>query len=66
MTRICFVRHGETDWNIQLRMQGHVDIPLNATGLAQAQALGRHFSEGMRADALYSSDLWRARQTATR
>ena len=64
MTRICFVRHGETDWNIELRMQGHVDIPLNATGSAQAEALGRHFSKGMQADALYSSDLLRARQTA--
>lgn len=64
MTRICFVRHGETDWNVELRMQGHVDIPLNAKGLAQADALGRSFAEGMRADALYSSDLLRARQTA--
>jgi len=64
MTRICFVRHGETAWNIELRMQGHVDIPLNATGLAQADALGRHFAAGVHADALYSSDLLRARQTA--
>ena len=64
MTRICFVRHGETAWNIELRMQGHVDIPLNATGLAQADALGRYFAEGVHADALYSSDLLRARQTA--
>lgn len=64
MTRICFVRHGETDWNIELRMQGHVDIPLNSTGLAQAAALGRRFADGMEAAAIYSSDLWRARQTA--
>lgn len=64
MTRICFVRHGETDWNIELRMQGHVDIPLNESGLSQAAALGRHFAGGMHADALYSSDLLRARQTA--
>lgn len=63
MTRICFVRHGETDWNIELRMQGHVDIPLNAKGLAQAAAVGRYFS-GRAVDALYSSDLLRARQTA--
>jgi len=66
MTRFCFVRHGETDWNVELRMQGHVDIPLNAKGLAQADALGRCFAERGRgrADALYSSDLLRARQTA--
>ncbi len=62
-TRICFVRHGETDWNIELRMQGHIDLALNAKGEAQAQAAGRHFS-GMKAVALYSSDLLRARQTA--
>lgn len=64
MTRICFVRHGETDWNVELRMQGHVDIPLNANGQAQAGAVGRCFAGGMHADALYSSDLLRARQTA--
>ena len=63
MTRICFVRHGETDWNIELRMQGHIDLALNAKGEAQALAAGRHFS-GVQAFALYSSDLLRARQTA--
>lgn len=63
LTRICFVRHGETDWNIELRMQGQIDLALNAKGEAQAQATGRHFS-GMQAGALYSSDLLRARQTA--
>lgn len=62
-TRICFVRHGETDWNIEQRMQGHIDLALNATGEAQAAAVGRSFS-GQAADALYSSDLLRARQTA--
>ena len=63
LTRICFVRHGETDWNIERRMQGHIDLPLNVKGKEQAQALGRFFS-GQQADALYSSDLLRARQTA--
>ena len=63
VTRVCFVRHGETDWNIERRMQGHIDLPLNAKGEEQAQALGRFFS-GQQADALYSSDLLRARQTA--
>jgi probable phosphoglycerate mutase len=62
-TRICFVRHGETDWNIEQRIQGHIDLALNALGEAQAAALGRHFSQG-HAAALYSSDLLRARQTA--
>lgn len=65
MTRFCFIRHGETDWNVALRMQGHVDIPLNATGLAQAEALGRRFASGtIQAEALYCSDLIRAQQTA--
>ena len=63
MTRICFVRHGETDWNIELRLQGQMDLTLNANGEAQAAAVGRRFA-GVSAAALYSSDLWRARQTA--
>ena len=63
MTRICFVRHGETDWNAELRMQGQIDIALNARGQAQAAAVGGAFARGC-ADALYSSDLLRARQTA--
>lgn len=63
MTRISFVRHGETDWNVELRMQGHIDLPLNARGEAQARAVGRYFSDES-AVALYSSDLLRARQTA--
>lgn len=63
MTRICFVRHGETDWNKTQRMQGHIDLALNANGEAQAVAAGRYFA-GLQAAALYSSDLQRARQTA--
>lgn len=63
MARIYFIRHGETEWNVELRMQGHIDRPLNANGLAQAEALGLRFRpEGTAA--IYSSDLWRARQTA--
>lgn len=63
MTRICFVRHGETDWNIEQRLQGQMDLALNAKGEVQATAVGRRFA-GLTATALYSSDLLRARQTA--
>lgn len=63
MTDFVFIRHGETDWNRQLRWQGHADIPLNAVGLAQAARLGERLASE-RADGLVSSDLSRARQTA--
>jgi 2,3-bisphosphoglycerate-dependent phosphoglycerate mutase len=63
MTRICLVRHGETDWNAERRLQGHLDVPLNATGLAQARATAANLAEE-RFAALYTSDLERARQTA--
>ena len=62
-TRICLVRHGETDWNREKRLQGHEDIPLNTTGLAQAEATARHLSEHD-FSAIYSSDLSRALATA--
>jgi probable phosphoglycerate mutase len=58
MTRLCLVRHGETDWNVQRRIQGHIDIPLNPGGIEQAAAAARGIQ------AIYSSDLTRARQTA--
>lgn len=62
-TRLCIVRHGETDWNAGRRVQGQIDVPLSAVGHAQARATANSLvSEGFAA--LYSSDLTRARQTA--
>jgi probable phosphoglycerate mutase len=65
MTRICLVRHGETDWNVERRLQGHQDVPLNANGLAQARALAKALADAQ-FHAIYSSDLARASATAER
>jgi probable phosphoglycerate mutase len=65
-TRICFVRHGETTWNAEKRIQGQIDIGLNTAGLAQAQAAADWLAAREAVTALYSSDLLRARQTAER
>src|SRR5215467_11482476 len=56
-------RHGETDWNREGRLQGHTDTPLNATGLAQAEALAEQLRTH-RLEAVVSSDLLRAQTTA--
>ncbi|HYZ41580.1 MAG TPA: histidine phosphatase family protein, partial [Stellaceae bacterium] len=62
--RILFLfRHGETDWNRAGRLQGQIDTPLNATGLAQAQVLAESLRLH-RLDVVVSSDLARARTTA--
>lgn len=63
LTELILVRHSETAWNAESRIQGHRDIPLNARGLAQAAALGQRLG-AERFDAVYSSDLQRALQTA--
>ncbi|CAG4887430.1 histidine phosphatase family protein [Paraburkholderia saeva] len=67
-TQVLFIRHGETDWNRIKRIQGHIDIPLAAGGIEQAQKLAqrlaREAAQGARLDAIYSSDLMRAQQTA--
>lgn len=63
MTEILLIRHGETDWNAEKRLQGHLDIPLNAEGRRQAAAAGQALlNEPL--DAIFSSDLLRAQQTA--
>ncbi len=62
-TRLCVVRHGETDWNIQRRIQGQLDVPLNAHGRSQAAALARSLRD-TDFSVCYSSDLLRAQQTA--
>lgn len=62
-TRIVLIRHGETDWNTETRIQGHTDIPLNRRGRWQAQRLGAALAdEGLAA--VYASDLQRAHATA--
>jgi probable phosphoglycerate mutase len=63
VTELLFIRHGETDWNRQQRFQGQIDVPLNATGLAQAARVAERLAAD-RHDALFSSDLQRARETA--
>jgi broad specificity phosphatase PhoE len=63
MLQLFIIRHGETTSNLAGRWQGHGDSPLSPTGLAQAQTLGARFAD-LPFDAVYSSDLQRARHTA--
>jgi len=62
-TTLVLVRHGETSWNVEGRIQGHTDITLNDLGEAQAVAVGKRLARE-RFDAVYSSDLIRAYRTA--
>jgi phosphoserine phosphatase len=63
-TTILLVRHGQTEWNRVERFRGRVDVPLNDTGLRQAEATGRRVADMGRPVALYSSPLSRAVKTA--
>lgn len=63
MTDIILIRHGETDWNRVRRLQGHLDVALNALGHRQARALA-HVLAAEKPAAIYASDLQRARDTA--
>lgn len=63
MTRIILTRHGETDWNVQHRIQGSTDVPLNENGMEQARRLAARLS-GVDIHAAYSSDYQRAENTA--
>ena len=62
-TRILAIRHGETAWNVDTRIQGHLNIPLNDTGHWQGQRLGQALA-GEAIAAIYASDLSRAHETA--
>ena len=62
-TIFIVVRHGETYWNVEMRIQGQHDSPLTENGIAQAEALAGRLA-AKRIDALISSDLGRAMQTA--
>jgi broad specificity phosphatase PhoE len=63
VTTVYLARHGQSDWNAAGRWQGHADRPLTALGLRQAADLAEELA-GVPLDAVYSSDLRRARETA--
>lgn len=68
LTRICLVRHGETEWNVARRLQGQLDIALNSRGHRQAEAAAAWLAAepDPPVAAIYCSDLKRARATAER
>lgn len=66
---VCLVRHGQTDWNLERRLQGREDIPLNETGHEQAKQAAEYFAQakakGLSAAAVFTSPLSRAKDTAS-
>ncbi|WP_255198231.1 histidine phosphatase family protein [Halorarius litoreus] len=66
MTTIVVVRHGETAWNREGRMQGWAPVPLNDTGREQAEAAGAWLADRYAFDAVHASDLLRTKETAER
>ena len=63
MTRIVFIRHGQTEWNVIGKYQGQTDVALSSEGVEQANLLAEHFPLA-HLDAVYASDLKRAMVTA--
>lgn len=63
MGKLYFTRHGETDWNQEMKIQGRIDIPLNAKGIEQAEALAEKLKD-VHLDRIIASPLTRTRQTA--
>ncbi len=60
---IYLVRHGQTDWNLEKRLMGLTDIPLNKSGISQAKSLGEEAYQ-LKIDHIFSSNLLRAKETA--
>ncbi|WP_258728933.1 histidine phosphatase family protein [Bacillus atrophaeus] len=63
MTAVCLIRHGETDWNAQKKLQGSTDIPLNAAGERQAKETGEYLKD-FNWDIIVTSPMKRAKKTA--
>lgn len=64
MTDVLLVRHAETTWNVEGRVQGWAPVPLSGRGRATAESLADHVATGFDVDAVVTSDLPRAEQTA--
>ncbi|MBJ6127734.1 histidine phosphatase family protein [Microvirga splendida] len=62
--RLILMRHGETVWNAERRLQGHADAPLSPRGIEQARRAAKFFADGPAPGRVMSSDLSRARHTA--
>lgn len=60
---LYLIRHGETEWNVKRLVQGHTDSKLTKNGIAQARKLAKKF-KNIKIDAIFSSDLTRAKRTA--